>query len=203
MRSRHRCWRRGCRGRRWSRDWSWPPRAPPASGRWPANERICPAIVPELPSSSIDPSLKSCPSHASGSFSSSSQFPSPSNCPIQIPQPPFNPPPCLTAPSRTESSPSYASLRPSETSGANPPPQGNTVAPKQDQVLPLFSLKGKTAIVSGAGAGIGLAVAHGFAEAGANVAIWYNSNKKAIERAEEIEKKYGVKCKSTSAPTPC
>ncbi|KAL0259053.1 Sorbose reductase sou1 [Diplodia seriata] len=72
----------------------------------------------------------------------------------------------------------------------------NTAAPKQDQVLPLFSLKGKTAIVSGAGAGIGLAVAHGFAEAGANVAIWYNSNKKALDRAAEIEKKYGVKCKA-------
>lgn len=77
-------------------------------------------------------------------------------------------------------------------------PQDNTKAPKQDQVLPLFSLKGKTAIVSGAGAGIGLSVAHGFAEAGANVAIWYNSNKKAVERAAEIEKKYGVKCKPQS-----
>ena len=32
----------------------------------------------------------------------------------------------------------------------------NTVAPKGDRVLPLFSLKGKTAIVSGAGAGIGM-----------------------------------------------
>lgn len=72
--------------------------------------------------------------------------------------------------------------------------QNNTQAPKQERVLPLFSLKGKTAIVSGAGAGIGLAVAQGFAEAGANVAIWYNSNKKAIDRASEIEKTYGVKC---------
>ena len=61
-------------------------------------------------------------------------------------------------------------------------------------MLPLFSLKGRTAIVSGAGAGIGLAVAQGFAEAGANVAIWYNSNKKAIDRASDIEKTYGVKC---------
>lgn len=69
-----------------------------------------------------------------------------------------------------------------------------TEAPKADRILPLFSLKGKTAIISGAGAGIGLAIAHGFAEAGANVAIWYNSNKKAIERAAEIEKTYGVKC---------
>ena len=70
----------------------------------------------------------------------------------------------------------------------------NTVAPKDERVLPLFSLKGRTAIVSGAGAGIGLAVAQGFAEAGANVAIWYNSNKKAIERAQAIEKTYGVQC---------
>lgn len=72
----------------------------------------------------------------------------------------------------------------------------NTKPPKSagNHVLPLFSLKGKTAIISGAGAGIGLAVAQAFAEAGANVAIWYNTNKKALDRAEEIEKEYGVKC---------
>ena len=70
----------------------------------------------------------------------------------------------------------------------------NTIAPVSARVLPLFSLKGRTAIVSGAGAGIGLAVAHALAEAGANVAIWYNSNKKAIAEAEKIEKEYGVKC---------
>jgi len=62
-----------------------------------------------------------------------------------------------------------------------------------DAVLPLFSLKGRTAIVSGAGAGIGLAVTDAFAEAGANVVIWYNSNKNAVERAEAIGKKWGVK----------
>ncbi|GAB7351020.1 hypothetical protein MBLNU459_g1509t1 [Dothideomycetes sp. NU459] len=72
----------------------------------------------------------------------------------------------------------------------------NTVAPNVTRVLPLFSLKGKTAIVSGAGAGIGLAIAQAYAEAGADVAIWYNANKKAIERAAEIEKEYGVKCKA-------
>jgi sorbose reductase len=71
----------------------------------------------------------------------------------------------------------------------------NTIAPKANRVLPLFSLKGRTAIVSGAGAGIGMAIAHALAEAGADVAIWYNSNKKAIEEAEKIEKEYGVKCK--------
>lgn len=78
----------------------------------------------------------------------------------------------------------------------------NTTAPVSDLVLPLFSLKGRTAIVSGAGAGIGLAVAHALAEAGANVAIWYNSNKKAIAEAEKIEKKYGVKGTSPLLPCP-
>lgn len=65
-----------------------------------------------------------------------------------------------------------------------------------DPVLPLFSLKGKTAIVTGAGAGIGYAVADCFAEAGADVLIWYNSNSKAKDAAEEIAKRWGVKCKA-------
>ncbi|KAJ9604831.1 Sorbose reductase sou1 [Cladophialophora chaetospira] len=72
----------------------------------------------------------------------------------------------------------------------------NTEPPKETHILPLFSLKGKTAILSGAGQGIGLAVARGYAEAGANVAIWFNSNKKAYMRAAEIEKEFGVKCRA-------
>lgn len=70
----------------------------------------------------------------------------------------------------------------------------NTVAPEEKSVFSLLSLKGKTAIISGAGAGIGLRVAQAFAEAGANVAIWYHSNKSAITRAQEIETTYAVKC---------
>ncbi|KAH8801434.1 hypothetical protein F5884DRAFT_712812 [Xylogone sp. PMI_703] len=68
--------------------------------------------------------------------------------------------------------------------------------PNGGRVLPLFSLRGKTAIVTGAGAGIGLAVAQCLAEAGADVAIWYNSNNKALDRAAEIEKEYGVRCRA-------
>ena len=70
----------------------------------------------------------------------------------------------------------------------------NTVAPKQSSILSLFSLKGRTAVISGGPAGIGLAVAKTYAEAGANIAIWYNSNAVAHERAAEIEKEYGVSC---------
>lgn len=74
----------------------------------------------------------------------------------------------------------------------------NTTAPEPSGLLSLFSLKGKTAIISGAGAGIGLAVAHGLAEAGANVALWYNTNDKCHERAAEIAAKYGVQGGSPS-----
>lgn len=72
--------------------------------------------------------------------------------------------------------------------------EDNTKPPQDKGVMPLFSLKHKTAIVSGSGAGIGLAVVKAFAEAGANVAIWYHSNKEALDRAKEIEETYGVKC---------
>jgi sorbose reductase len=72
----------------------------------------------------------------------------------------------------------------------------NMPAVKSSRVLPLFSLKGRTAIVTGAAAGIGLAVAQALAEAGANVAIWYNSNKKAVDEAAQIEKAFGVRCKA-------
>lgn len=71
-----------------------------------------------------------------------------------------------------------------------------TSAPAITSVMKLFSLKGRTAIVTGAGAGIGLAVAEAFAEAGANVAIWYNSNKKAEQVAADVAKKHGVICKA-------
>ena len=70
----------------------------------------------------------------------------------------------------------------------------NTIAPNEEGVFRLFDNRGKTAIVTGAGAGIGLAVAQGLAESGSNVAIWFHGNKKAIDRAREIEETYGVKC---------
>ncbi|KAK3166647.1 hypothetical protein OEA41_009772 [Lepraria neglecta] len=60
-----------------------------------------------------------------------------------------------------------------------------------DSIFEMFSMKGKVASVTGTGAGIGLEIAKGLAEAGADC----NSKPKAITQAKEIEAKYGVKRK--------
>ncbi|KAM0341391.1 hypothetical protein ACHAPU_010034 [Fusarium lateritium] len=63
-------------------------------------------------------------------------------------------------------------------------------------ILKRFSLQGKTAIITGAAAGIGLSIAEAYAEVGANIALWYRTSNKAQERAEELAKKYNVTVKA-------
>lgn len=41
-----------------------------------------------------------------------------------------------------------------------------------------------------------MAVARGYAEAGANVIIWFHANKEAHDRAKEIEQEFDVTCKA-------
>ena len=43
-------------------------------------------------------------------------------------------------------------------------------------VLQQFQMKGKVVVITGAADGLGYAVAESMAEAGANVALWYNSS---------------------------
>jgi sorbose reductase len=62
-------------------------------------------------------------------------------------------------------------------------------------VLDLFSLKGKVASITGGSTGIGWAVAEAYAQAGADVAIWYNSHP-CEDKAAYLEKTYGVKAKA-------
>lgn len=62
-------------------------------------------------------------------------------------------------------------------------------------VLDLFSLKGKVASITGSSVGIGYGVAEAYAQAGADVAIWYNSHN-ADEKAKALSEKYGVRAKA-------
>lgn len=62
-------------------------------------------------------------------------------------------------------------------------------------ILDLFSLKGKVASVTGSSGGIGWAVAEGFAQAGADVALWYNSHP-IEDKTEHLAKTYGVRAKA-------
>lgn len=59
-------------------------------------------------------------------------------------------------------------------------------------VLEQFKLTNRTVCITGAADGLGLAAAEAMAEAGANLALWYNSNKAAITRAEELAAKHNI-----------
>ncbi|KAK9350451.1 hypothetical protein V1523DRAFT_429021 [Lipomyces doorenjongii] len=60
-------------------------------------------------------------------------------------------------------------------------------------VLEQFRMDGKVVVVTGAADGIGLAVTQAMAEAGAHVALWYNSNDAAIEKSQALAKEHNVK----------
>lgn len=68
--------------------------------------------------------------------------------------------------------------------------------PENSHVLSQFSLKGKTALVTGGSRGIGLEVVTGLAEAGANVAFTYSTTKDADAIAANIARETGVTVKA-------
>lgn len=63
-------------------------------------------------------------------------------------------------------------------------------------VLSQFSLKGKIAAVTGSARGIGLEILRGLAEAGADVALIYRTNKEANETAAKIAAETGQRVKA-------
>ncbi|CAI6335262.1 unnamed protein product [Periconia digitata] len=68
--------------------------------------------------------------------------------------------------------------------------------PVEDSVFKMFRMDGKTVIITGGAGGIGYEIARGLAEAGANIAIWYNSSKSAEKLAASITKDFNVKTKT-------
>ncbi len=67
--------------------------------------------------------------------------------------------------------------------------------PKETNVLSLFRLDGKVAVITGGTRGIGWDASKAMAEAGANVALIYNSHPNPQERVDEI-KSLGVNCRA-------
>lgn len=62
------------------------------------------------------------------------------------------------------------------------------------------SIDRKTAAITGGGTGIGYQVARAYAEAGANVALFYNTSAEAIDKAAGLEKEFGIKSKAYKVP---
>lgn len=78
----------------------------------------------------------------------------------------------------------------------NAPREPRPVPPTPENVMQQFSMKNKVVAVTGASDGIGWAVAEAMAEAGANVALLYNTNNAAISGAEKLAKQHGITAKA-------
>ncbi|KAL4938254.1 hypothetical protein BDV06DRAFT_232013 [Aspergillus oleicola] len=64
-----------------------------------------------------------------------------------------------------------------------------------NSVFKMFDMHGKVVIITGASGGIGYEIARALAEAGADIALWYNSSP-ADKLAAALQKDYGVKAKA-------
>lgn len=68
--------------------------------------------------------------------------------------------------------------------------------PLPDSVFQMFDLHGKTTIITGGSGGIGYEVARSLAEAGSDIALWYNTSSEAQKLASTIVRDFGVRCKA-------
>lgn len=76
------------------------------------------------------------------------------------------------------------------------PRQARPVPNIPSNVLEQFSMKGRVVVVNGASDGIGYAVTEGMVEAGAHVALWYNSNDAAVAKAATLSERFGVQARA-------
>lgn len=68
--------------------------------------------------------------------------------------------------------------------------------PVSDSIFEMFNMRGRVVITTGGSGGIGYQVARGLAEAGANVALWYNQSAQAEDLAATIARDFGVAAKA-------
>ncbi|OAP54759.1 hypothetical protein AYL99_11207 [Fonsecaea erecta] len=68
--------------------------------------------------------------------------------------------------------------------------------PTPENVFEQLSMKGRLVCITGASDGIGWAVAEAMAEAGANLALWYNTNDAARSKGAQLAAKHGVTVKA-------
>lgn len=77
--------------------------------------------------------------------------------------------------------------------------QSRTAKPAPEiptNVLAQFSMKGRVVVITGASDGIGYSVAEGMAEAGADVALWYNSNDAAVAKGAALAERHGIQARA-------
>jgi sorbose reductase len=65
-----------------------------------------------------------------------------------------------------------------------------------DNVLEQFRMRNRVVTITGASDGIGFAVAEAMAEAGANLALWYNTNNAAVKKGAELASKFGIEVRA-------
>ncbi|KAH8669170.1 hypothetical protein BX600DRAFT_511205 [Xylariales sp. PMI_506] len=68
--------------------------------------------------------------------------------------------------------------------------------PVEDSVFKSFRLDRRTVIITGGAGGIGYEIARGLAEAGANLALWYNTSNKADKLSAKITSDFNVQVKT-------
>ncbi|KAH8799854.1 putative NADP-dependent mannitol dehydrogenase [Xylogone sp. PMI_703] len=65
-----------------------------------------------------------------------------------------------------------------------------------DNVFEQLSMEGRLVCITGASDGIGFTVAEAMAEAGADLALWYNTNDAAISKGAALASKHNIKAKA-------
>ena len=64
-------------------------------------------------------------------------------------------------------------------------------------------MHGKVTIISGGSGGIGYEVARALAEAGSNIALWYNQSARADKLASTISNDFAVECRAYKCDVSC